>query len=94
LAFSLEKSRQDSIVSVGTALLIAFGYGLLSDIILRSLSKDTKDQAIHIRKILDNNSFILVTSASHMPRSIVLFRKQGLQPIPAPTDFWVKNTRK
>ena len=32
---------------------------------------------------------ILVTSASHMPRSVALFEKQGFEVIPAPTDFTV-----
>jgi uncharacterized SAM-binding protein YcdF (DUF218 family) len=32
---------------------------------------------------------ILVTSASHMPRSVALFERQGFEVIPAPTDFSV-----
>jgi len=32
---------------------------------------------------------ILVTSALHMPRSLALFEKQGLQVIPAPVDFTI-----
>ena len=56
-----------------------------NDMILDRLSKDTKDQAINIKGIVKESHFILVTSASHMPRSIALFKKQGLQPIPAPT---------
>lgn len=85
----------DSIPEAITMASAALSLGVNKEnLILESLSKDTKDQAIHIRKILDNNPFILVTSASHMPRSIALFRKQGLQPIPAPTDFWVKEHQK
>jgi len=33
------------------------------------------------------DKFILVTSAAHMPRAMGLFRKQGMEPIPAPTDY-------
>jgi uncharacterized SAM-binding protein YcdF (DUF218 family) len=55
-------------------------------IILDRLSKDTKDQAINIKTIVQDDSFILVTSASHMPRSMALFENQGLSPIPAPTN--------
>ena len=33
------------------------------------------------------NGILLVTSALHMPRAISLFAAQGLQAIPAPTDF-------
>jgi len=37
-----------------------------------------------------NEKFILVTSASHMPRSMALFEKLDMQPIPAPTDYGVR----
>lgn len=60
------------------------------DLILESVSKDTKDEARLIRKIVGNDRFILVTSASHMPRSMALFKNLEMQPIPAPTDHWVK----
>ena len=36
---------------------------------------------------LGNAPFYLVTSATHMPRSLGLFRHRGLRPVPAPTDF-------
>lgn len=35
---------------------------------------------------------ILVTSASHMPRAMMMFSNQGITPVPAPTDFQSKNT--
>ncbi len=59
-------------------------------LLLETVSKDTKDQARNIKKITGNNRFILVTSASHMPRSMALFRKLGMKPIPAPTDYRIK----
>ena len=37
---------------------------------------------------------ILVTSAAHMPRSMALFRKRGLEPIPAPADFRVRGAQR
>ncbi|PIU52970.1 MAG: envelope biogenesis factor ElyC [Deltaproteobacteria bacterium CG07_land_8_20_14_0_80_60_11] len=57
------------------------------DISLESDSRDTADQAEIIAKKIGRERFILVTSAAHMPRSMALFRKRGLQPIPAPADF-------
>jgi uncharacterized SAM-binding protein YcdF (DUF218 family) len=36
---------------------------------------------------LQDEPFFLVTSAGHMPRAMGVFRKQGLNPIPAPTDY-------
>ena len=35
----------------------------------------------------DDEPFLIVTSASHMPRSIALLGAQGLNPIAAPADF-------
>ena len=58
--------------------------------IIEDESKDTKDHPKFIQKIVGNDRFVLVTSASHMPRSIALFKKHGMNPIPAPTDYLVK----
>ena len=38
-------------------------------------------------------SFILVTNAAHMPRTMALFHKYGTQLIPAPLDFCVKHQK-
>lgn len=60
------------------------------NLILESISKDTEEEAMLIQKIVGTHPFILVTSASHMPRSMALFLKQGMRPIPAPTDYKVR----
>ena len=64
------------------------------DLVLESESKDTKDQARLIHKIIGDSRFILVTSASHMPRSMALFQKKGMYPIPAPIGYKVKKRQK
>ncbi|MBW2594679.1 MAG: YdcF family protein [Deltaproteobacteria bacterium] len=63
-------------------------------IVLEELSRDTGDQARLVHEIVGDERFILVTSASHMPRSMVLFRKSGMEPIPAPTDYRVKKRQR
>jgi len=63
-------------------------------IILEELSRDTKDQARFIKKIVEDEPFVLVTSASHMPRSMALFQKLNMNPIPAPADYLVKNRQR
>ncbi|MCG2711246.1 MAG: YdcF family protein [Candidatus Omnitrophica bacterium] len=45
------------------------------DIIIEADSRDTKDQARIIKSIVGDKIFVLVTSASHMPRSMALFKK-------------------
>lgn len=63
-----------------------------SAIIQEPDSLNTYENAVNVRKILDAYSIrrvLLVTSALHMPRSLLIFKRQGIAAIPAPTDFLV-----
>lgn len=60
------------------------------DIIQEPESKDTKDQARLIRELVGDKKFLLVTSASHMPRSMALFNKLEMDPVAAPTNHLVR----
>ena len=60
------------------------------DLALEENSMDTKDEARFVRELIGEDKFILVTSAVHMPRSMALFRSQGMEPIPAPAGHSVK----
>jgi len=62
------------------------------DISLETDSRDTPDQAKIIAEMIGRERFILVTSAVHMPRSMALFKKSGMQPIPAPADFLIRES--
>ncbi len=69
---------------------VAMGIGIPeNDIILETKSKDTKDQAKFIKPIVSNEPFVLVTEASHMPRSMALFKKLGMNPTPSPIGHYV-----
>jgi len=63
-------------------------------IILETGSDDTAEQAVELKKIIGDKTFILVTSALHIPRSMALFRKQGMNPIPAPTEHQIAESQK
>jgi uncharacterized SAM-binding protein YcdF (DUF218 family) len=55
-------------------------------------SLNTYQNAVNVKKILQSNGIrqvLLVTSAMHMPRSLLIFKRQGIDVIPAPTDFIV-----
>jgi len=62
-----------------------------NNIILEKKSLNTYEEAILLKPMIANDTFLLVTSAYHMPRSMALFKKQGMDPIAAPTDFQNRN---
>jgi uncharacterized SAM-binding protein YcdF (DUF218 family) len=62
-------------------------------IVKEALSLDTEEEARFLKPLLENSKFALVTSASHMNRSLMHFRRFGLNPIPAPCDFYAKEFR-
>ncbi|MCF6340631.1 MAG: YdcF family protein [Sulfurimonas sp.] len=60
------------------------------NIIIGEKPKDTKEEAIFAKNFIGSESFVLVTSATHMPRAMILFKSLGLNPIAAPTSFYKK----
>jgi uncharacterized SAM-binding protein YcdF (DUF218 family) len=59
---------------------------------LQPESRNTYEDARYSAQILKEKGvrrILLVTSAWHMPRSVRLFQAQGLEVVPAPTDFSV-----
>jgi uncharacterized SAM-binding protein YcdF (DUF218 family) len=60
---------------------------------LDNVSPDTETQAEVVRARLGAEEFFLVTSASHMPRALALFRKARTNPLPAPTHFLTQRNR-
>ncbi len=85
----------NSISSAAEAMAeVAQGFGVgRQDMILDTRSRNTEDQARLVAPIVGKQPFILVTEASHMPRSMALFRKQGTRPIADPVDFRASDGR-
>jgi uncharacterized SAM-binding protein YcdF (DUF218 family) len=48
--------------------------------------RDTQEEAKVAKKLIGDKPFILVTSASHIERSLKFFKHEGLEPFPAPTN--------
>ncbi|HRQ39551.1 MAG TPA: YdcF family protein [Chloroflexota bacterium] len=58
--------------------------------LLEAESMNTYENAVFSKTMLqahDMETVLLVTSAIHMPRSVAIFTKQGIEVIPAPTDY-------
>lgn len=58
-------------------------------LVLEAQARNTAENADYIKALLpaDAAPALLVTSAFHMPRSVGLFRKAGIEVIPWPVDF-------
>ena len=55
-------------------------------------SLNTYQNAVNVQEILQEkaiNEILLVTSAMHMPRSLLIFQRLGIKATPAPTDYSV-----
>lgn len=57
--------------------------------------RNTNSEAEYYLQIFGKDKkLVLVTSATHMPRSVMLFRSKGLDVIPAPADFIIRHPSK
>jgi uncharacterized SAM-binding protein YcdF (DUF218 family) len=59
-------------------------------LILEDRSRNTRENAAFLKPLLQQKPgerWLLVTSAWHMPRSVGVFRKAGIDIIPHPVDF-------
>lgn len=63
-----------------------------SEIFTEDYSKNTMDNAINSKKILDSlhlqPPYLLITSAYHMPRAALLFNKAGIITDPYSCNYW------
>ena len=88
LIFTGFKGKTDtSTAEMNARLAIALGVHK-KDIIISEYPTDTKEEAIFTKSIVGEKPFVLVTSATHMPRAMILFESLGMHPIAAPTSFY------
>ena len=60
------------------------------DVLGEGNSRDTFESAVEVQRFLVQKGwkrYLLVTSAAHMPRSMLAFKAKAPEPIPAPGDF-------
>jgi uncharacterized SAM-binding protein YcdF (DUF218 family) len=60
------------------------------DVIGEAQSRDTFESAVQVQELLEQKRwkrYLLVTSAFHMPRSMLVFTARAPEPVPAPGDF-------
>jgi uncharacterized SAM-binding protein YcdF (DUF218 family) len=63
------------------------------DLIIIQDVKDTREEVQQMIQTIAADRFVLVTSASHMPRAMALFQGAGMNPLPAPTEHFVVGSR-
>ncbi|MEF2073260.1 YdcF family protein [Consotaella aegiceratis] len=82
---------EDDIPEVRPAAAFFDAMGLPRDrLILEGKSRNTVENAEHSRALVDpqpGDTWLLVTSAFHMPRAVGCFRKVGFDVIPYPVDY-------
>ncbi len=54
--------------------------------------RDTAEEASLMRELARKGRLVVVTSATHMPRAIGLFKRQGVRAVAAPSDYLVVNS--
>ena len=86
--FGTENTTSNAVINAEIAKIAGINP---QNIIINGQPKDTQEESVFARNIIGNKPFVLVTSASHMPRAIKLFENMGLRPIAAPTDFKTEN---
>jgi len=79
-------SGGDDVPGIMKKVLVSLGISE-SRITVENQSSNTFGSAVQVARMLKGKTFILVTSAGHMPRAMGSFKKQGMNPIPAPTHF-------
>lgn len=93
LSGSRNPKRPDSWSEAESGAIFLADLGVPADaIVIDSQARTTRGNVVQIGEILRQRgleSFLLVTSARHMDRSLAAFRAEGFDPVPAPADFSV-----
>ncbi len=60
------------------------------DLLVEDSAMNTFENMANSKAFVGTKPFILVTTASHMRRSVAVAHKLDMQPVPAPASFWTR----
>ena len=81
----------DPVANARVVAAVAESLGVAGEqLVVEDRPLDTVEEARYLFPVLQQEPFILVTSALHMPRAMAIFEKLGMRPLAAPTDFVIK----
>jgi uncharacterized SAM-binding protein YcdF (DUF218 family) len=86
-------SGKESLASVERRVAILFGFDSTRIITLETPGTTQEEADAFARHIGSKVNLILVTDALHLPRSMRFFKEHGLNPYPAPTNFFIKKDK-
>ncbi|AFJ47586.1 envelope biogenesis factor ElyC [Shimwellia blattae] len=87
LVFTGAAARTNPVSSAEVSARVAVSLGVPRDKILTlDTPRDTGQEAAAVANAIGQAPFLLVTSASHLPRALIFFRHAGLNPTPAPAN--------
>ncbi|EPL8194544.1 envelope biogenesis factor ElyC [Klebsiella aerogenes] len=87
MIFTGAAARSNPVSTAEAGARVAESLGVpRSAIIVLDRPKDTEQEAAEVKKAIGGAPFLLVTSASHLPRAMIFFRHAGLNPLPAPAN--------
>jgi uncharacterized SAM-binding protein YcdF (DUF218 family) len=82
-------------IPAGGEVMAAFARSLgvpANKILAETQSLDTYGNAREVKPMVKDAPFVLVTSASHLPRAMIIFQTLGMRPIPAPADITIHSS--
>lgn len=87
LIFTGAAAMGNPVTTAGAGARVAESLGVpKANIITLDTARDTEEEAEAVSKVVGQQPFILLTSASHLPRAMIFFNQAGMHPLPAPAN--------
>lgn len=88
------QSGQTSVAETMALAAVSLGINPKDTLMMTKPGTTWHEAQEYKKRFGSSGKFLLVTSASHMPRAMETFKDAGLDPIPAPAEFVVKHDPK